>query len=238
MNAISILEQQQANDVLKLEIAYSNLYKAYMLGDRNGMRKHYIATLNIGIPGFADLVQRETKLEMLSNGLIPGVSPTSIDNIQDDTSLRMNIVGCLRALQNEINIRDIYRTHYAYAQNILYQTNRIFRKEDVVYQNPQGQQLKVSDVLSVMKYAISIAETIAPEDENFAKANAVITTLQGIDAVLNNKPEDKPVNKMLHLATSFISSVVKSSVKNDKEKRGVSITALMVDLTIDFFCKN
>lgn len=81
MNAISILEQQQANDVLKLEIAYSNLYKAYMLGDRNGMRKHYIATLNIGIPGFADLVQRETKLEMLSNGFIPGVSPTSIDNI-------------------------------------------------------------------------------------------------------------------------------------------------------------
>ena len=74
--------------------------------------------------------------------------------------------------------------------------------------------------------------------KNFAKANAVITTLQGIDAVLNNKPEDKPVNKMLHLATSFISSVVKSSVKNDKEKRGVSITALMVDLTIDFFCKN
>ena len=31
MNAISILEQQQANDVLKLEIAYSNLYKAYLL---------------------------------------------------------------------------------------------------------------------------------------------------------------------------------------------------------------
>ena len=35
MNAIGILEQQQANEVLRLEIAYSNLYKAYMLGDRN-----------------------------------------------------------------------------------------------------------------------------------------------------------------------------------------------------------
>lgn len=209
-----------------------------MLGDRNKMISHYIATGYIGIPYFAESVQSQTKQEMLSNGILPDILPTSIDNIKDDTLLRMNVVGCLKALQNEINIRNIYRTHYTYAQNILYQTNRIFRKEDVVYQNPQGQQLKVSDVLSVMKYAISIAETIAPEDENFAKANAVITTLQGIDAVLNNKPEDKPVNKMLHLATSFISSVVKSSVKNDKEKRGVSITALMVDLTIDFFCKN
>ena len=42
---------------------------------------------------------------------------------------------------------------------------------------------------------------------------------------------------MLLLVTSFISSVVKSSIKNDEAKRGVTITALMVDLTIDFFCK-
>ena len=49
--------------------------------------------------------------------------------------------------------------------------------------------------------------------------------------------EDKPVNKMLHLATSFISSVVKLSIKDDEAKRGVTITAIMVDLAIDFFCK-
>ena len=138
----------------------------------------------------------------------------------------MNVVGCLKALQNEINIRNIYRTHYTYAQNILYQPNHIFRQEEVLYQNPYGQQLKVADILAVSKYAVSIAEAIAP-----------ITALQSIDATLNNKPEDKPVNKMLHLVTSFISSVVKSSIKNDEAKRGVTITALMVDLTIDFFCK-
>ena len=80
-------------------------------------------------------------------------------------------------------------------------------------------------------------EALAPDNENFAKANAAITALQGIDAILNNKPEDKPVNKMLHLVTSFISSVVKSSIKNDETKHGVTITALMVDLTIDFLCK-
>ena len=57
MNAIGILEQQQANEVLRLEIAYSNLYKAYMLGDRNKMISHYIATGYIGIPNFAESVQ-------------------------------------------------------------------------------------------------------------------------------------------------------------------------------------
>ena len=208
MNAIGILEQQQANEVLRLEIAYSNLYKAYMLGDRNKMISHYIATGYIGIPNFAESVQSQTKQEMLSNGILP-----------------------------EINIRNIYRTHYTYAQNILYQPNHIFRQEEVLYQNPYGQQLKVADILAVSKYAVSIAEAIAPDDENFSKANAAITALQSIDATLNNKPEDKPVNKMLHLVTSFISSVVKSSIKNDEAKRGVTITALMVDLTIDFFCK-
>ena len=254
MNAIGILEQQQANEVLRLEIAYSNLYKAYMLGDRNKMISHYIATGYIGIPNFAESVQSQTKQEMLSNGILPDILPTSIDNIKDDTLLRMNVVGCLKALQNEINIRNIYRTHYTYAQNILYQPNHIFRQEEVLYQNPYGQQLKVADILAVSKYAVSIAEAIAPDDENFSKANAAITALQSIvlhlyfvnaaisalqsiDATLNNKPEDKPVNKMLHLVTSFISSVVKSSIKNDEAKRGVTITALMVDLTIDFFCK-
>ena len=107
MNAINILEQQHADEVLRLEIAYSNLYKAYVLGDRNEMINHYIATGYIGIPNFAKLVQSKTKQEMLSNRILPDILPTSIDNIKDDTLLRMNIVGCLKALQNEINIRNI-----------------------------------------------------------------------------------------------------------------------------------
>ncbi len=237
MNAIDILEQQQADEVLRLEIAYSNLYKAYVLGDRNEMINQYIATGYIGIPNFADSVQSKTKQEMRSNGISPNKSSVSIYDIKDETLLRMNIVGCLNALQDEIKIRNIYRTHYTYAQYILYRPFHTFRQDEILYQNPQGQQLKVADMLAVCKYAINIAEAIEPDNENFAKANAAITTLQGIDAILNNKPEDKSVNKMLHLATSFISSVVKSAIKNDESKREVSITALMVDLAIDFFCK-
>ena len=106
-----------------------------------------------------------------------------------------------------------------------------------MYQNEQGRQLKVADLIAVSKYAVSIAEAIDPSNEEYARANAAITVFQGIDAVLNNKPEDKPVNKMLHLLTSFLSSVVKSTIKDDEAKRGVTTIALVVELAIDFFCK-
>ena len=105
-----------------------------------------------------------------------------------------------------------------------------------MYQNPQGQQLKVADLLAVSKYAVSIAETIDPSNEEYAKAGAAITAFQGIDNVLNNESEDKPVNKMLHLATVFLSSVVKSSLIDNDAKRGATVTSIMLDLAIDFFC--
>ena len=130
-----------------------------------------------------------------------------------------------------------YETNYRQALDFLYQPNHTFAPDDVIHQDKQGQQLKVADLLAVSKYAMSVAEAIEPSNEEYAKANAAITVFQGIDALLNNNPEDKPVNKMLHLATSFISSVVKSSIKDDEAKRGVTMNAIMVDLAIDFFCK-
>ena len=237
MNAISILEQQRADEVLRLEIAYSNLYRAYISGNREEMIAKYVAAGNVNLPYFTDNIYLNTKQTMLSNGIIPDALPTSIYEIKDDTLLRMNIQGCLKTLHNELSRRNIYSTQYTYAQSVLYRSTHTFQQEEVLYQNEQGRQLKVADLLAVSKYAVSIAEAIDPSNEEYARANAAITVFQGIDAVLNNKPEDKPINKMLHLATSFISSVVKSSTKDDEVKRGVTITAIMVDLAIDFFCR-
>ena len=175
---------------------------------------------------------------MLSNGIVPNMQPISIYAVKENEYLlRMNVQGCLKALQQELNIRNIYRTQYTYAQNVLYKPAQTFHKDDILYQNNNGQQLKVADFLAVTKYAISIAEAMDPNNKEYAKASAAISVLQGIDAILNNTPEDKPINKMLHLANSFISSVVKSSIKNDENKRDVTVTALMVDMVIDFFCK-
>ena len=235
--ALDLLEQQRADEVLRLEIAYSNLYAAYVLGNITEIKSKYIAAGNVNIPNFANSVYVKTKGEMLSHGIWPDALPSDIRNISDETILRMNVKGCLNALQEEINICNIYQTRYTYAQNILYHPNRTFRQDEVLHQNSQGRQLKVADLLAVSKYAVSVAEAIDPDNEGFAKANAAITVFQGIDAILNNNPEDKPVNKMLHLATSFLSSVVKSSLKDSDAKQGVTITTIMVDLAIDFFCR-
>ena len=237
MNAIDIFEQQRADEVLRLEIAYSNLYRAYISDNREDMIAKYVAVGNVNIPYFTDSIFLNTKQTMLANGVIPNTLPTSIYDIKDDALLRMNVQGCLNALKEELGRRNIYSTQYTYAQSVLYRPTHTFQQEEVLHQDTQGHQLKVADLLAVSKYAVSVAEAIDPNNEEYAKANAAITVFQGIDALLNNKPEDKPVNKMLHLATSFISSVVKSSIKDDEAKRGVTITAIMVDLAIDFFCK-
>ena len=236
MTTIDTYIQQKNEEFLRLEIAYSNLYRAYMSGNVDSMKYQYDLASQINIPFFANSIQSHTKLVMLSNNVLP-TATISIYAIQNKNEVLMNVQGCLNAIHEELGRRNIYTTQYTYAQSVLYRPAHAFQQKEVLYQNTQGHQLKVADLLAVSKYAISIAEAIEPSNEEYAKANAAITVFQSIDAILNNKPEDKPVNKMLHLATSFISSVVKSSIKDDEAKRGVSITAIMIDLAIDFFCK-
>ena len=236
MTTINTYIQQKNEEFLRLEIAYSNLYQAYISENVDSMRYQYDLASQINIPFFANSIQSHTKLVMLSNNVLP-TATISIYAIQDKNEVLMNVQGCLNAIHEELGRRNIYSTQHTYAQSVLYRPTHTFQQEEVLYQNALGHQLKVADVLAVSKYAVSVAEAIDPSNEEYAKASAAITVFQGIDAILNNRPEDKPINKMLHLATSFISSVVKSSIKDDEAKRGVTITAIMVDLAIDFFCK-
>ena len=237
MMTIDTYIQQKNDEFLRLEIAYSNLYRAYVSGNREDMIAKYVAVGNVNIPYLTDSIYLNTKQTMLDNGVIPNVLPTSIYEIKDDALLQMNIQGCLKALQYELGRRNIYSTQYTYAQSVLYRPTHTFQQEEVLYQNIQGHQLKVTDLLAVSKYALSIAEAVAPDNEEFSKANAAITTLQGLEAILNNKSEDRPTNKMLHLVTSFLSSTVKDSLKDKEAKRNVTFTTIVLDLAIDFFCK-
>lgn len=146
------------------------------------------------------------------NGLNPELSASI--QLLHPIELRLNVEGCLNALLEELNQRKVY----TYAQSILYRPQHTFFKGEIVYRSSNGNQLKVSDLLSLSKYAISIAEIIEPNNEKISEKKTIITTLQGIDAILNNKPEDKPINKQLHLITGFIASIVKPTFIIRKSK--------------------
>lgn len=219
------------NKVSLLKAAYINLQQAYLFGSDDDMRQAYIAACNLEIPNISDKIMEESKNMFYLNGIVP--VKCKIQQLYS-ISLKLNIKGCLNAMLKELNLCNVN----TYAQSILNRSKHQFNKEEVLlYQSPEGNPLKVSDLPSLSKYAIGIAETTAPDNEEFSKAKTVITTLQGIDAILNNKPEDKPINKGLHLTLSFIASTVKSRLKNKQNKRNLALSETIADLAIDFFCK-
>ena len=59
MNAIEVLAQQQADEILQLETAYANLYHAYERGNRDEMISAYSAAE--AIIGLHNRILNETK---------------------------------------------------------------------------------------------------------------------------------------------------------------------------------
>lgn len=235
METFDVLVQQQADEVLRLEIAYSNLSRAFATNNKHKMLRAIGETFVCNQPHIASI---QNEIDAVFRAHYGHNYHKIIDCSRLTThDAKLNVKGCMKAISKLLSEMQFYETNYRQALDFLYQPNHTFAPDDVIHQDKQGQQLKVADLLAVSKYAMSVAEAIEPSNEEYAKANAAITVFQGIDALLNNNPEDKPVNKMLHLATSFISSVVKSSIKDDEAKRGVTMNAIMVDLVIDFFCK-
>ena len=111
-----------------------------------------------------------------------------------------------------------------------------FQSTDVLYTQNE-KRLTVGDFLKVIKYALAIVDIIFPDNKVSVAANPTIWALQGIDDTLNNKSSAELMNHSLHIAADFLSSSVKESLNNTNAKRNVAVTALMVNLAIDFLVK-
>lgn len=236
MDAINILKQQamqQSQELLNLEISKTSLWIAYNAENRDMILRSISYYQNIFPLNIVEIRGKITD-EFVSNGLprpifSPFLTPT-------DNEVKLNALGCLKAIDNQISRLNYYQTHYTYATQTLFEPKQPFTQEQVLLREEKG-ELKVADLLSVSKYAVKVAQAIDPENENYDKANAAITAFQGIEAVLNNKPDDKLVNKMLHLVNDFLTTVVKTSADKKETKGGILVVSLLVDLAIDFFCK-
>lgn len=224
-----------SNEISSLKSACSILQEACLSKDRDQINRAYNYATGLPIIGLRQRIQFET--QSLFYSISPNISvyAVAIDNV-DPQQLELNINGCFNALKVEIELRELYRNNNSYAQRQLSQRIHAFHPSDVINYTPNG-VLKVADLLSVLKYASSIAEAIDPQNEDYARATATITVCQAVDAILNNKTYDNPINKLMHLMTSFLCTTVKSSISDPKLKQGITISSIAVDLAIDFFCK-
>ena len=83
-----------------------------------------------------------------------------------------------------------------------------------------------------------IDDAVYPDNKVSSIANPIVWALQGIDDTLNNKSKTELTNHSLHIATDFLASSVKESLTDTNTKRNVAVSALMVNLAIDFLVKD
>lgn len=239
MDAINILSiqqaQQQSRELLELEISLSLLNAALNSKRRDLMIRSVLYSKRCMNGKFTQQIDHNVQLVFQFNG-INSINNTINFSCISDKELEYNVQGCLRTINDAYSCLFYYRTHYTYAMQTLSAPQQVFLPQQVLLKEEKG-VLRVADLLSVSKYAVKVAQAIDPENESYDKASAAITVFQGIDSVLNNKPEDKPVNKMLHLANDYLTTVVKACAEKKETKGGIIVVSLLVDLAIDFFCK-
>ena len=213
-------------------VAYNNLYIAIMSGDRKAIESCCSNCKELGIPLFHEKANIEMEKIYAFMGIRTIPQETSLDKLPDDV-LSVYAQACLNVLFN-IKLDEIkYKAQYAY---LILSRPVPFRQNDVLY-TQQNKQLTVGDFLKVIKYAISIAEIIHPDDEAYSRASTSVLALQSIDNLLNNRSGAALTKHTLHIAADFMASNVKESLNDVTSKRNVTISALMVNLAIDFLIK-
>lgn len=214
-----------------MDSAYLNLFAAYQRHDRYAMITCCTKCQNMGIPRFHERANKEVEKIYSMAGIKTCQFESTLDQLPDDV-LNTYAIACMNVLSEEM-VHTLHHPLYAY--QVLSQPAP-FHNNDVLYE--QGDNLlTVENFLKVIKYASSIASIIDPNNKTYSYANASALALQGIDDVLNNKSQTELTNHTLHIAADFLATSVMESLNDTNAKRGVAISALLVNLSIDFLIR-
>ena len=217
-----------------IDDAYDRLSNAYYYKrDRKAIEESCKYCQSLGIPNFQELANAEmTKLYSYRHIKTYPVL-TSIECLPPDV-LGMYALACMEVLFN-MKIESI-RRDCQYAYQTLSQPVQ-FQSTDVLYMQDE-KRLTVEDFLKVIKYALALVDIVYPDNKVSSVANPIVWALLGIDDALNNKSKTELTNHSLHIAADFLTSNVKESLNDTNAKRSVAVSALMVNLAIDFLVKD
>ena len=236
-NGCKIVKQRQMTqynyntDIIKA--VYYNLYFAFMQRDRKAIEYNCNNCEQVGIDRFHEKAIKEMERIYSFMGIRTVQMKSSLGNLSDDV-LMVYAQACMNVLFNEQLHSVMHNCQYAY--QTLVQPKR-YKDSDVLY-SQNNKLLTVGSFLKVLKYAISVAEIIKPEDKKFTDASASILALQSLCNLLNNSSKTDLTNHTLHVATDFLASNVKNTLSDINEKRNVAVSALMVNLAIDFLVRD
>lgn len=215
------------------QIAYDYLYTAYMRHDRKAIEHCCANCENLGIPNFHELVNEEMTRLYAYCGIKTYPMRSTIELLPPDV-LGMYAVACMNVLFN-VKLKGIIQDcQFAY-QTLSRPVQ--FHSNDVLYTQNE-KRLTVGNLLIVVKYALALVDIVYPDNKITSIANPTIWALQGIDDALNNKSRAELSNHSLHIAADFLASSVKESLNDTNAKRGVAVSALMVNMAIDFLVKD
>ena len=222
--------QNDNTDIIKA--AYDNLYSAFMRRDRKAIEYNCYNCEKLGIDKFHEKANKEA--ERMYSSIGRTISVLCSLEVVPDNVLMVYAQACMNVLFNEQLHSIMYNCQYAYQT---FAQPKQYKDSDVLY-SENNNQLTVGNFLKILKYAISIAEIIQPEDKTFSKASASILALQSLYHLLNNSSKTELTNHTLHVATDFLASNVKDSLTDINAKRNVAASALMVNMAIDFLIKD
>lgn len=217
-----------------LDDAYNQLSNAYYYKrERKAIEESCKHCQSLGIPNFQELANAEmTKLYSCRRIKTYPVC-TSIECLPSDV-LGMYAMACMNVLFN-IKIDGI-KQDCQYAYQSLSQPIQ-FQSADVLYKH-NDKRLTVGDFLKIIKYGLALVDIVYPDNKVTSVANPIVWALQDIDDTLNNKSKTELTNHSLHIAADFLASSVKESLNDTNAKRNVAVSALMVNLAIDFLVKD